>query len=83
MAKSRLSFRQAIQVKFAGPTNARGSRYIAKADAGTVTHHADHALNPSANAAEAAVKLAEKFGWSGELVGGVLPDGSYVFVFVD
>jgi len=73
---------QAIHVRFIGPTDTRGSRYKATAQAGSVTIHSDHALNPSDNAAKAALSLAVKLGWSGEMVAGGLPDGSYAFVFV-
>ena len=73
---------QAIQVKFLGPTNFRGSRYKAWAQAGSVTLSSDHALNPSGNARKAAEALATKLGWTyGELIEGGLPNGDYVFTF--
>jgi hypothetical protein len=72
---------QAIHVKFLCPTDTRGSRYKAIAQAGSVTVHSDYALNPSDNAAKAALSLAVKLGWTGEMVGGGMPDGSYAFVF--
>jgi len=78
---------QAIHVRFLGPTNFRGSRYIAKCSAGIKMWQADHALNPSENARKAAEALRDHLQWNtaryGDLVGGGLPDGSYVFVFSD
>lgn len=75
---------QAITVKFLGPTKTKGSRYKASAAAGSVTLSTDFALNGQDNAARAAVRLCEKFGWTkpyyGDLVCGGLEDGSYVFV---
>jgi hypothetical protein len=62
--------RQAIFTKFLGPTNSRGSRVKASADAGSVTVSWDHALNSSENHRAAAMALAVKFGWSGTWVGG-------------
>ena len=53
---------QAIEVKFLGPTNYRGARYKARAEAGTVTLDCDYAKNPEDNAAAAARALAEKLG---------------------
>ena len=79
-----MNMRQAIVTKFVGPTNCRGSRIIAKADAGKITVEYDHALNGDQNHLIAAQKLAEKFGWKGALTGGGLPDGvgaHYCFVF--
>jgi hypothetical protein len=77
---------QAIQVKFLGPTNIRGSRYKATCASGSITLGVDHALHLEQNAARAAVALCNKLGWSGlpygdELIVGGLPNGSYVFVF--
>lgn len=54
---------QAILVRFCGPTNCRGSRYIARCQAGRLVFEADHALNPDRNAYRAAVKLALRLGW--------------------
>lgn len=54
---------QAIETRYLGPTNARGSRIRAKAAAGSLTVSYDHALNSAANHKAAAVALANKFGW--------------------
>jgi hypothetical protein len=78
---------QAIHVRFAGPTDFRGSRYIAKCQAGRKVWHSDHALNPSQNARKAAEALRDHLQWNtarhGDMAGGAMPDGSYVFVFVE
>lgn len=79
---------QAIVVKYLGPTNARGSRYKATAQAGSVTIEADDRLNEEDNAKAACEKFREKFGWTkehargyaGPWVMGWLPDGCAVFV---
>ena len=74
---------QAIIVKYFGAGNVRGSRFIARAKAGSVTQFYDHALSADQNAEAAAVALCKKFGWDYDLVGGTLPDGSRVFVLVN
>lgn len=71
---------QAIQVKFLGPTNARGSRYKASCSAGSVTLPTNYALNPDKNARRAALALVKKVGWDVGLVGGTLDSGLHVFV---
>lgn len=73
---------QAIQVKYLGPTNYRGSRYKATAAAGSVTIPVDDAKNVEGNVIAAAQALCDKFGWSRDMVHGQLADGSYVFVQV-
>lgn len=76
--------RQAIVTKFLGPTNNRGARVKATAEAGSVTIGWDHARNIEENHREAAQRLAEKFGWHqrATLVGGALPGGGYCFVLI-
>ena len=72
---------QAIQTKYIGPSNVRGSRIKAKAAAGSITLHYDDSLNSDDNHRAAAMALAAKFGWDyGKWVGGVLPDASSVWV---
>jgi hypothetical protein len=72
---------QAITTKFLGPTNARGSRVKAVAQAGSVTVTWNHALDQNANHNAAARALAEKFGWVGAWFGGGLETGNcYVWV---
>ena len=71
---------QAIEVKYLGPTNHRGSRYKATAAAGNITVDYDYGLNTEDNAKRAAVALVEKFEWTGaKLHGGCLANGNYVF----
>lgn len=81
---------QAITTKFLGPTNVRGSRVKAEAEAGSLTLNWDHALNSEANHTKAAEALVRKLGWTSEQakgyagvwVGGGLPKQAgncYVF----
>ena len=72
----------AIQVKYLGPTNYRGSRYKATAATGSVTVGADNALSTEGNVIKAAQALCDKFGWSKDMVHGQLADGSYAFVMM-
>ena len=73
---------QAILVKYHGPTDTRGTRLTARAEAGRITLPRDYALNVDEDARRAAVVLCEKLGWNAEsLVGGGLPNGDRVFVF--
>jgi hypothetical protein len=79
---------QAITTKYHGPSNVRGSRIIARAQAGSIVHGYDHALNPEQNHAAAARKLVEKLGWTraagySNLIGGALHTGEYAWVFTD
>ena len=71
---------QAIQVKYLGPTNYRGSRYKATAAAGSVTVPVNYARGVESNVIAAARALCDKFGWSKDMVHGQLADGTYVFV---
>jgi len=78
---------QAIQTKYLGPTNTRGSRIKAWCDAGslTVDFHSIDASDDADRYEQVAAMLAEKLGWTGDrygsLVTGCLPDGSYCHVF--
>jgi hypothetical protein len=72
---------QAIETKFYGPTNSSGSRIVAKAWAGSVKVHYNHALNADQNHLQAAKALADKMGWGGLWIGGGRAAGNgYVFV---
>jgi hypothetical protein len=71
---------QAITTKFLAPTNNRGSRIKATAEAGSLTVSWDYGLDASANHEIVAQALADRYGWTGELVGGATRTG-YVFVF--
>lgn len=77
---------QAIQTKYICPTNYRGSRVKATAQAGSVTLEWDDALDIEENHRAAAQALAVKMGWVGErygaLIEGGTPDGQgNVYVF--
>lgn len=65
---------QAIVTKYHGPTNYRGSRISAKADAGRVTVPYDHAESNPHDVA--ALALCSKLGWNCDLVEGEMPDNS-------
>lgn len=77
---------QAIVTKYHGPTNTRGSRISATAEAGRIMLSWDYALNGSDNHKAAAQALVDKMGWTVEagypsLVGGALPgNAGYCFV---
>lgn len=68
--------RQAITTKFLGPTNFRGSRIKASAQAGSVTISYDHSTGSEENHLAAARALCDKFGWGWPVAGGALPDGT-------
>ena len=74
---------QAIQTKYFGPTNVRGSRIKATCQARSRIYSWDDALNPSANHTKAAETLAKQLDWKGKWVGGGLPDGTSCYCCVD
>lgn len=75
--------RQAIVTKYFGATDYRGARVQAKAYAGKIVLSWDDALDPDDNHERAAKALASKFGWTGEMVAGALPENTgNVYVFV-
>lgn len=71
---------QAIQTKLLGPTNTRGARVKAIADAGSITVSWDYSLGIAENHEAAAVALARRYGWPEDMVGGGLPGRGYAFV---
>ena len=75
--------RQAITTKWFGPSNVKGSRVKASAEAGSITLHWDHALNVDQNHAKAAMALANKLGWGGKWVGGGMAGSGYAFTLAD
>ena len=82
-ATVRQSYRQSISTKYLGPTNFRGARIKASAEAGAMTVSWDHSLDVDENHAKAAKAFADKWGWGGEWIGGASPDRrGYVFVDV-
>jgi hypothetical protein len=76
---------QAIQCKYLSATNSRGSRIKATCASGSITIGYPHELSGQAVFRAAADALVIKMNWQddncGELLGGQLPDNSYVFVF--
>jgi hypothetical protein len=74
---------QAITTKFLGPTNVRGSRIKATAQAGSLTLHWNHALNPDGNHTAAAKALAAKYRWHGTWIGGTTAARVNVYVCTD
>lgn len=76
---------QTIRTKFHGPTNTRGSRYSASApcypEGRRVYVTADDSVGSNENHANAARKLCESIGWTGEMVGGGGGPDCMVWVF--
>lgn len=76
--------RQAIETRYAGPTNHSGARVIVRAQAGRMTVSWDHALDVDQNHAAAAKAFAERYRWFGRWVGGGNATGTgNTFVNVD
>ena len=71
---------QAIQCRYIGPTDKRGARIKAWADAGSVTISYPHELSGQAVYRKAAQALADKFKWPHAYLGAQLTNGDYVFV---
>ena len=76
---------QAIETKYLGPTDTRGSRIKAIAAAGSITVEYDYEYSPEINHETAALKLAKKFGWDEDrwVGGGTAKGTGYVFVRLD
>lgn len=73
---------KAIQTRYLPATNIKPSRITAWAEGGNkVTISYPHDLDGEFCHAAAAIKLCQKLGWSGPLIGGGLPNGDYCFVF--
>lgn len=76
---------QAIETTYCGPTDHRGSRVIAKCEAGRVVVEWDYALNSDENHRAAAEALSAKLGWDqgwhGKMVSGGLPGRGWAHVF--
>jgi hypothetical protein len=80
---------QAIRTKFYGPTNTRGSRIQAKAEAGAIFMNWDYALGVDGNHRAACELLRAKLGWTRyegssytPMVGGEF-DGAHYWVFTN
>jgi hypothetical protein len=75
---------QAIETKYIGPTNTKGSRIKASAAAGSVTLPYDYAISPEKNHKKAAFALLLEMGWDGKFAQGANVKGDgYVFVNVE
>ena len=75
--------RQAILVKYHGPTNASSARWSARAQAGRRVYDQDYSLDADGNAEAAALAYAKVLDWRGEWAGGALPNGDYVFCQIE
>lgn len=64
---------QAIETKYHGPTERRGSRISARCEAGRITLERDSALGIEENHRAAAVALLLKLGWHGHWTMGAVP----------
>lgn len=72
---------KAIETRYLGPTNTRGSRIIATdGDGNRITIPYPHQLSGEACHRAAAEALCAKMRWTGRLIGGATLRG-YVFVF--
>jgi len=73
-----MSYRQAITTKYGS-----GGRIFVRSQAGSARIPYDYALDNAGNHAAAAREYALRMQWSGQWVGGCLPDGhSYAFVLL-
>jgi len=75
--KAQKTSRQVIITKYVG-----NSKYIVEAYAGRMTYSYDHAISDEENHAQACIAFCKKFEWTGDRVGGEMPDGSYAWVAV-
>lgn len=74
---------KAITTKYIGPTNHKMARVKAIAEGGhSITVDYDYNLSAVESYAKAAIALARKMEWTGELIAGSTKDG-YVFVFAN
>ena len=74
--------RQAIVTRYFGPTNTRGARVKATAEAGSVMLRWDDALGIYDNHVKACEALIARLRWDGVWYGGAMASG-YVFVDTD
>ncbi len=77
-----LDIRQAIETKYIGPTNTKGSRVKATCCARSKTFGWQSELNSEENHQAAALKLQVILDWAehNSIIGGQLKDGRYVWV---
>ena len=80
---------QAIRTRYFGPTNTRGARIQAKAEAGAIYVSYDHGLNPTENHKAACDALLAKLQWLPAEYGSYTPmvggefNGDYYWVFTE
>lgn len=74
--------RQAIETRYHGATDTKGSRVSATAEAGRVYSDWDDSKNPVENHEAACRKLCAKLGWDGRFACGGTRNG-YVWVQVE
>lgn len=77
--------RQAIETRYAGPTDHRGSRVLVRSQARRMVVPWDDALDVQGNHRAAAMAMVRKLGWGSEAEwhGGATANGAgYVFVHV-
>lgn len=73
---------QAIITKYICMTETKPARIKAECASGSIVIPYDYDLDGSAKHRKAAEALREKLGWTGDLVGGAMPnDSGYAFVF--
>lgn len=72
---------KAIETKYHGPTNTRGSRISASDGDNRISISYPHELSGEDVHRAAALALCAKLGWAGEMIAGGTKAG-YVFVFV-
>lgn len=68
---------QAIRTRYYGPTNTRGSRIVAKCEAGTLSMPYNHALSAYQNHATCAALMLKRFSWGKPYVGGCFANDYY------
>ena len=65
---------QAIRTRYLGPTNTKGARVVATAQAGRLVIPWDYALDQEDNHRAAAMAFIHRWGWEGDWVSGALDD---------
>ena len=68
---------QAIRTRYHGATNTRGSRIVAKCEAGTFSMPYNHALGTWENHATAAAILLKRLNWGKPYAGGCFGNDYY------
>lgn len=77
-------WRQAIETKYLGPTNTKGTRIKATCNAKSIIISWDYSLDPEENHLKAAQALLNDLGWDKEcnLVSGSIKSNKKGYVFV-